>query len=845
MQKTVYALARVSIFALIALLPAAAQAQKIPPDQLEFFEKKIRPVLVQKCYECHSADSKEVKGGLLLDTRDGIRMGGESGHAVVPGDVQESLLIDSIRHESFEMPPNEKLSDEVIADFVAWVKMGAPDPRNAKVPAAKREIDFAEGSKHWAFQPVTKVTVPEANANADWARSDIDRFVAAMLEEQDLHPVADADRLTLVRRLYFDLVGLPPTPKELNAAANDSSDKWLANLTDQLLESPRFGERWGRHWLDVVRYAESNGRERNYIYPHAWRYRDYVIASFNADKPFDQFIREQIAGDLLPNAGDEQRIATGLLALGPKLLNERDKEIFLMDMVDEQVDITSRAFMAFTASCARCHDHKFDPIPMKEYYSLAGIFRSTKTLYGTTNTQGNRQASQLISLTVSDSPASTSVEADEADEVVTVNASKSEAAIRKQLAALQAQNKKLVKQIAQVKEGDGKTAKLQKEKADLQKEIVELRAQLAAPPTQTRTKKKKEPVSKPQATGPVAMGVEEGKVENSPVYLRGETDKSNGFAERGFLTILDPQLKQPILDTKQSGRLEYANWIASSDNPMTARVLANRIWQHLFGEGIVRSVDNFGISGELPSHPELLDYLAGRVIANEWSVKKLIREMVLSRSYQLSADHDQENYENDPDNFYLWRHTTRRADAESLRDSILFASGKLDLTVPAGSAVAKLGDGEYGRGASTQDLAASDHHRSVYLPILRNAVPEVLQLFDFAEPSMLVGQRQITNVPTQALYLMNSEFVTENSDALAERLLSDSSLDDPARVEKTFQLVLSRPASDTEIERALAFIQRASDQKNAAAANQDKLTLHAWSGFCQALFGSAEFRYID
>jgi len=845
MQQTVYALACVSLFALTASLPTVAQAQKIPPDQLEFFEKKIRPILVQKCYECHSSESKEVKGGLLLDTRDGIRMGGETGHAIVPGEVEESLLIDSIRHESFEMPPNERLPDEVIADFVNWVRMGAPDPRNAKVPSAKREIDFVEGSKHWAFQPVAKVAVPESKEHAGWAHTDIDRFVAAKLEEQNLRPVSDADRLTLIRRVYFDLVGLPPTPAELKAAASESSEKWFANLVDQLLESPRFGERWGRHWLDVVRYAESNGRERNYIYPHAWRYRDYVIASFNADKPYDQFIREQIAGDLLPNADDEQRIATGLLALGPKLLNERDKEIFRMDMVDEQVDITTRAFMAVTASCARCHDHKFDPIPMKEYYSLAGIFRSTKTLYGTTNTQGNRQPTQLISLTVPESPTSASDEPEEDAVADTVDTSQREAAIRKQLATLQAQNKKLVKQIAQVKESDGKAAKLQKERAELQKTIVEMRAQLAAPPSQTTTNKKKGQVSKSQATGPVAMGVEEGTVENSPVYLRGETDKSNGIAERGFLTILDPQLKQPILETEQSGRMEYANWIASPDNPMTARVLANRIWQHLFGEGIVRSVDNLGMSGELPTHPELLDYLATRVVANEWSVKKLIREMVLSRTYQMSAAHDEKNYEADPDNFYLWRHTTRRADAETLRDAILFASGKLDLTAPEGSAVTKLGDGEYGRGVSAQDLAEGDTHRSVYLPILRNAVPEVLQLFDFAEPSMLVGQRQITNVPTQALYLMNSEFVTENSDALAARLLKDATLDDLARVDLTFQIVLSRPASEVEVGRALTFIQRASDSMNAATPNAEKLQLYAWSGFCQALFGSAEFRYID
>ena len=425
-----------------------------------------------------------------------------------------------------------------------------------------------------------------------------------------------------------------------------------------------------------------------------------------------------------------------------------------------------------------------------------------------------------------------------------VDTKKQLTAARRQLATLQAKNKKLSQQIARTKGGDAASAaQLQNERKQLQKTIVAARQRVAKLQRQpTNTKKGK---ANQKQTGPLAMGVQEGTVENSPIYLRGEVEKSSGTAERGFLTILDPQLKQPILETEQSGRLEYANWIASPENPLTSRVLANRVWQHLFGEGIVRSVDNFGISGETPTHPELLDYMAGRVIANEWSVKKLIREIVLSRTYQLSAVHDEKSYEVDPDNFYLWRHTTRRADAESLRDTILFASGELDLTPPEGSAVTKLGEGEYGRGVSARDLAAGNNHRSVYLPILRNAVPEVLQLFDFAEPSMLVGQRQITNVPTQALYLMNSDFVTEHSDALAARLLDDSTLEDAARVDKTFQLVLSRPASDTEIERALAFIQRASNKMNAANPNDDKLALHVWSGFCQALFGSAEFRYID
>ncbi len=515
-----------------------------------------------------------------------------------------------------------------------------------------------------------------------------------------------------------------------------------------------------------------------------------------------------------------------------------------MDMVDEQVDITTRAFMSFTASCARCHDHKFDPVPMSEYYSLAGIFRSTNTLYGTKTKQGNRQGSQLISLTkasLSDTvkPAQITAKAPVAADVT-----KQLATARKRLVTLQSENKRLARQLAQAKSGDpGKFAKLRKDRTELQKTIATTRARVAK--LQRETSPANSTKAKAKPIGPVAMGVEDGTVEDSPIYLRGEVEKSNGVANRGFLTILDPELQQPILQTEQSGRLEYASWIASAENPLTTRVLANRVWQHLFGEGIVRSVDNFGTTGEAPTHPQLLDYLASRVIAHEWSVKKLIREVVLSRTYQLGSDHHDKNYGADPDNFYLWRHATRRADAESLRDSILFASGKLDLTPRVGSTVSKLGEGELGRGASPSDLANSDTHRSVYLPILRNAVPEVLQLFDFAEPSMLVGQRQITNVPTQALYLMNSKFVTEHSDALAARLLSDESSDDAARVDLVFRLVLSRPAGDREIERALAFIEHASDKMDRETTNDDELRLQAWSGFCQALFGAAEFRYID
>lgn len=794
-------------------------AEEISADQLTFFEKRIRPVLVERCYGCHAKDAKAVKGGLLLDTRDGIRRGGESGHAVVPGEIESSLLMEAIRFESFEMPPDEQLPPAVIADFAEWIEMGAPDPRDGP-SLIKREINFDEAKQHWAYQPI-RVVDPPAVKNADWARSPIDQFILAKLEAEGLEPVAAAKRIKLVRRLYYDLIGLPPTPDQLAVALADESPQAIENLVDELLDSPHFGERWGRHWLDVVRYAESNGRERNYVYPHAWRYRDYVIGAFNADKPFDRFIREQIAGDLLDDAGNEQLIATGFLAIGPKLLNERNKEIFRMDIVDDQIDVTTRAFMGLTVSCARCHDHKFDPIPTAEYYSLAGIFRSSETLFGTEQKQGNRQGSDLYAL--SESPEYRQ------HQTRLVR-------LQKQLQAAQASVKKIAKQRPPAgadAQGRQQAAQDKREaSAQTRKRIEQLQAEIKA-------------ASAEDVEAPVrAMGVREDEVEDSPIYIRGEVTSPKGTAPRGLLTILDDELHQPLLEVKQSGRLELANWIADSGNSLTTRVLANRVWHHLFGRGLVRTVDNFGTSGETPTHPNLLDHVATRFAEQGWSVKKLIRELVLTRTYQLGGDYHADNYAQDPDNFLLWRHSPQRVDAEALRDAMLLASGALDLSPGEGSPVSKL-TGEFGRGVSIDQLSADIDHRSVYLPIVRNAVPEALQLFDFAEPSILVGERPVTTVPTQALYFMNSEFVTEQSDRLAANLAMNEDLDAKGRIDLAYRTILARPATSTEIERASNFIQQTAEQLAESDDKSDEAKQHALSGFCQALFGSAEFRYVE
>ena len=812
--------AHLTLLALATLAPISTLAEeKLSPEQLDFFEKNIRPVLVERCYSCHSKNAKSIKGGLVMDTREGIRRGGDSGHAVVPGEVESSLLMEAVRYESFEMPPDEQLSAEVIADFAKWIEMGAPDPRVGP-SLIKREINFKEAKAHWSFQSI-KVTAPPAVKNAAWPRTSVDQFVLAKLEAEGLQPVADADRVTLVRRLYYDLIGLPPTPEQLTAALADESTDAISNLVDGLLESPHFGERWGRHWLDVVRYAESNGRERNYVYPHAWRYRDYVIAAFNADKPFDRFIREQIAGDLLEDASNEQLIATGFLAIGPKLLNERNKEIFRMDIVDEQVDVTTRAFMALTVSCARCHDHKFDPIPTAEYYSMAGIFRSSETLYGTKQKQGNRQGSDLYA--IGESP-----EYREHQERVS--------GLQKELRQAQAQVKKRAKK-KPPKAGDAKTnqvaaKKKRAELAEVRNRIKELQADI-----------KKLNAAKPEPPAR-AMGIREGKIESSPIYVRGEVSNPKGKAPRGLLTILDDELQQPQLKTKQSGRLELADWIASSDNTLTSRVMVNRVWHHLFGRGIVRTVDNFGVTGEKPTNPELLDFLAARFTEQGWSVKKLIRAIVLTRTYQLSGDYDSDSYQRDPDNFLVWRHSARRVEAEALRDAMLLASGKLDLSPGEGSPVSKL-SGEYGRNVSIDQLAADNNHRSVYLPIVRNAVPEAMKLFDFAEPSILVGNRPVTTVPTQALYFMNSDFVTEQSDLLAASLIANGELNDAARIDLAYRTILTRPSKGSEVERAAKFIQQTTNQLVQIDGKSEEARAHALSGFCQALFGSAEFRYVE
>ncbi|MDA1164890.1 MAG: PSD1 and planctomycete cytochrome C domain-containing protein [Planctomycetota bacterium] len=794
---------------------------------IQFFETHIRPVLVAKCYECHSSSSKEPKGNLLLDSREGIRMGGESGKAVVPGDLEDSVLLEAIRWEGLEMPPDEQLPAETIARFEQWIKMGAQDPRDEKSAPIRRQINFEKAREFWAFQPIENPQPPATKSK--WARTDVDHFIAEKHESRGLTPTGDASVQTLVRRIYFDLIGLPPTPEQSAAfqqAARSNVASAVETLVDELLASPHFGERWGRHWMDVVRYGESTGMERNATFPYAWRYRDWVIAALNDDKSFDRFVKEQVAGDLMPYDSPEQRkdqvMATAFLAIGPKSLNETDREAFAMDVVDEQIDVTTRAFIGLTASCARCHDHKFDPVPQKEYYALAGIFRSTETYYGTDASNGNRHPSRLLSIAADGTVAQVSTKG--------TGKGTSQAAVQKKLKAERANLKRFIAQLA--KNPDARGVQIQKEKSEAT--INQL---------SQRVKQQNETVVDAK-DGEQTMAVLDGdSPDDTQLRLRGEPGDRGDTIPRGFLTIGSVG-HIPELDRSTSGRLALAEWLTQDDNPLTARVAVNRVWQHLFGRGLVATVDNFGANGDRPTHPELLDWLASDFKASGWSIKHTIRRIVTSRVYQLGSDRNSIAEDSDPDNHLLWRANHRRLEAESIRDAILVVSGTLDPEPAVGSVVQSVGDGIIGRNLNTEGFTSGATKRSVYLPIVRGVVPELLKVFDFPEPSMISGSRDVTTVATQALYMMNSEFVTGQAQTFAQRLLAESELNDEQRVDRAWLIALSRSPSETERNDALVFVNQTTESfadSESATGRREK----AWTSLAQSLFAAAEFRYVE
>ncbi|MDF1811327.1 MAG: PSD1 and planctomycete cytochrome C domain-containing protein [Verrucomicrobiales bacterium] len=815
---------RLSVFSISVFSISLLHAQDAPltQEQLAFFESKIRPVLADACYECHSNEGGRVKGGLALDTREALFLGGDSGDAVVPGHPDDSLLWAAISYTDpdYEMPPKNRLDPAIVSDFKKWIEMGAPDPRVTEKIIVKSEIDIEKGREFWSFQKPKNPPVPEVE-KPDWANNVIDYYILAKLEEKSMAPAVDASPETLVRRLYFDLIGLPPTPEQqvqFQKSWAENPHSALQSEVEKLLASPGYGERWGRHWLDVARYAESTGKETNMTYPHAWRYRDYVIDSFNEDKPYDRFIAEQIAGDLLPARDDvtwqENLIATGFLAMGTKGLNQESGHQFRMDVVDEQIDTMTQAILGLTVSCARCHDHKFDPVPTTDYYALAGIFLSSETFFGTVPNAQNKRSSDLLLLPVPDPFGEPMAER----EIAALEERR--ASMRREMIELRQMRDSLTGNAA----GDALQKALRMRN---QQQIINAKLQGVDENGMPKT---------------FAMGVQDGaSPTDTNVLLRGEIDKPAQKVSRGFVQVLYHD-EMPEIKSGSSGRRELAEWITSKENALTARVMANRVWLNLFGRGIVNSPDNFGTTGQAPTHPELLDYLAVRFMENGWSVKSLIREIVLSRTYRMSSDFNSKYYTMDPDNNYLWRANQRRLDAEAIRDTILAASGTLDRSRPRGSLIAEIGDARVGIRLNERDIDKPSEHRSVYLPVVRDALPEALALFDFAEPDVVRGSRESTNVPSQALYMMNNSFVTQQAKAMAEDLIAK--YDSPReRIGAAFRRAYGRMPTSDEVESTMNFFREffpasvASSDRAAAV----RLTM---ATFCQGLFSSAEFRYL-
>ncbi|RBP35636.1 cytochrome c [Roseimicrobium gellanilyticum] len=866
---------RLLVFAALLTAGNHAVAQStLRSDQTAFFESKIRPVLIESCYKCHSETSAKIRGGLLLDSREGTRRGGDNGPAVVPGDLNKSLLIEAIRHTNKDtaMPPQKdggKLPDAVIADFEQWVKMGAPDPRDGKAPVAVTQTEWSpdKAKKWWSFQPLQPPPVPLVE-DASWPRGDVDRYVLAGLEAKGLRPVGDADKLTLLRRLCFDLAGLPPSPEMAKQFLANKSPNAVAELVDSLLESRQFGERWGRHWLDVARYAESTGKDLNVSLPHAWRYRDYVIAAFNKDKPYDQFIREQIAGDLLPakdaRGRAEQLIATGFLAVGPKGLGELTPRQYELDLADEQIDATSQAFLGLTVACARCHDHKFDPISQRDYYAMAGIFLSSEVSYGTLSGPKNNQERGLIAL-----PKEAGMPA-----VIPSVTLSERAQLQQEYNDAKARYDGLMAQRSSPGAGSAGAPRRGKggamgggsgpqffiqvqialgKMADLESRLNSFDEQGHAKAFCMGVQDRPAGTSKTEAMRPTKVVEIKGSsgirppsgfetIADSPLFIRGEMNEPGERVPRGFPAALT-SVSAPVIPPNTSGRKELADWIASPRHALTARVMANRIWHWLLGAGLVESVDNLGTQGTPPANQALLDHLAVRLVRNQWSIKATIREVVLSRTYQLASTHDAASYAADPENKLLWRRDKQRLDAECIRDAMLAASGQLQLTPIVGSEVAVAGDGPIGSTGGfiriNEDtlVNATANYRSVYLPIARDLLPDALAVFDYSDASLVMGAREQTNVPAQALYLLNNDFVREQAEKFAKRITAGPTSSTDQRIIQAYALALSRQPSMKEMQTARTFLDRERGSGNSAD--------EALSIFCLALFASAEFRFLN
>lgn len=697
----------------------------------------------------------------------------------------------------------------------------------------------------WAFQTPRRHPVP-AVSDADWPRTDVDRFILRKLEEAGLAPTRDADRYTLLRRVTYDLTGLPPTPEAIQTFVNDASPDAFEKVADRLLASPGFGERWGRHWLDLACYADLAGGGGNVIIRDAWRYRDYVLGAFNTDKPYNQFVREQVAGDLLTAESDVERrdqiVATGFLAIGPWSLENYIKGQMLADVVDHQIDKVGRVVLGISLSCARCHDHKSDPVPITDYYALAGIFHSTVT----TRQTGPGVWSNIIKTPLPEFPAEL-----EARRLATAECEASIAAVEAERKELNEKKEAIITEVAAI---EAPTASAEdssaKERTRLAQETQEIDKRLS------ELKKRKVLLDYNRPRPPEALALRD--VESptdSRIYVGGNFTSLGDVVPRSILTALVPG-RRPVISPEASGRKELAAWLSERDHPLTARVLVNRVWHHIFGRGLVRSVDYFGAHGERPSHAELLDHLAVGFVEEGWSIKRLIRKLVLSRVYQMASDHNEHAFAADPGGRWRWRMERRRLEAEAIRDSIFFFSGQLDRTIGGptlgldipGLVLGIGGDvnpPKYGTRTVPEPFF---NRRVVYLPLRRERPGgdlEILDVFDFPHPDDITGARSRTNVPTQALFLMNSPLLKEHSRLAAERLLSQEGLDDTARIERLALLAFSRPATAADLAQALNFLEEAEQAWAALPSPPKDPHLAAWTEYCHAVLASGDFLFRE
>ena len=739
----------------------------------EHFEKKVRPLLVERCWKCHGEET--ARSELRLDSREAIIKGGKRGRAVETSIPPASLLLQVVKRTGeLKMPPDGPLSPQQIADLELWVNQGAIFPKAAKIAKAE--------SSHWSFLPLASPKLPSVKKRA-WVRNPIDQFILSKLETANIQTSPEADRLSLIRRLSLDLTGIAPTFEEIQSFLNDQSPDAYEKLVDRYLASPAYGERWGRHWLDIARYADSNGLDENVAHGNAWRYRDYVIRSMNENLPFNQFIIEQIAGDLLPHKTLAEKhsrlVATGYLSLGPKVLAEVDKKKMEMDIIDEQIETMGKTFMGMTLGCARCHDHKFDPISTGEYYSLAGVFKSTKTM------------ESLVTI---------------AKWNENVIASEAEEKSFKEHSAKIAASKKTAEDFLeeQRKQLEAKD-KLPKDKKATSKE-VEAKLEESAKAELKKIRDVTAGLEKSLPEVATAMGVSEGTVTDVAIHLRGNTERLGKVMPRAVPVVLSAN-KQPKFSEKSSGRLEMANWVASDANPLTSRVIVNRIWRWHFGQGIVASVDNFGLLGEKPSHPELLEWLAKYFTIHDWSIKDLHRLILLSSTYRQSSANVPESAQKDSGNRLYWRFTPRRMEAEVIRDSMLSVTGELDRSM--GGSMLQVKNRAFFFDHTSKDTTKYDSpRRSVYLPIVRNNLYEVFSLFDSTDAAVANGDRSSTTIAPQALFFLNSKLVMNSAETLAKRALGQGSQVE-GQISFLYETALGRAATPSEIAHGKDFLARA------------------------------------